>query len=195
MKRLMSALVVAAAALLGTATAASAAPLPVLYNNANGWSSPTVKPAWIIIGNGGAPGAHTWHWNTWSSTTATSTGTLWVNSCVPMCSNGKESYHKLYVTLSWVKTHGTVKYFSKMTWYTPDYRLPGYKTSTVTMFYVTLFRAVTPGWQSCYPLTSGGNCYLPGQFCPSKDHWVSGVAGNGTVIRCLNKNGWRWEPA
>ena len=49
--------------------------------------------------------AHTWWWNTWNSTVAKSTGTLWVDNCIPNCALGKESYHHLFVTLSGVKYH------------------------------------------------------------------------------------------
>ncbi len=48
---------------------------------------------------------------------------------------------------------------------------------------------------SCHPLTSGGNCYEPGEFCSDADHGMSGVAGNGEPITCTDNNGWRWEPA
>ena len=48
---------------------ASAAVTPVIYNYASGWNNPTVKPQWVLIGQGGSPMAHTWHWNTWNSTT------------------------------------------------------------------------------------------------------------------------------
>ena len=33
--------------------------------------------------------AHTWWWNTWNSTVAKSTGTLWVDNCIPNCALGK----------------------------------------------------------------------------------------------------------
>ena len=46
----------------------------------------------------------------------------------------------------------------------------------------------------CYPLTSSGNCYEPGEYCPNADHGMSGVAGDGKAIICQNNNGWRWEP-
>lgn len=52
----------------------------------------------------------------------------------------------------------------------------------------------TPPAASCYPLTNGGNCYEPGEFCRSTDHGVTGVAGNGEAIECEDNNGWRWEP-
>lgn len=48
---------------------------------------------------------------------------------------------------------------------------------------------------SCYPLTNGGNCYEPGEYCRSTDHGATGVAGDGESIVCADNNGWRWEPA
>jgi hypothetical protein len=107
---------------------------------------PDVRPKWVIIGQGGSPMAHTWYWNTWNSATAKSTGTLWVNNCVPNCAQGKTSYHKLYITLSGVKYHNGKPYFSLMTWYTPGYRLPGHKTSTVVLHFYVLRGATVPGW-------------------------------------------------
>jgi len=47
----------------------------------------------------------------------------------------------------------------------------------------------------CHPLTNGGNCYEPGEYCRTSDHGMSGVAGDGEAISCTYKNGWRWEPA
>jgi hypothetical protein len=48
---------------------------------------------------------------------------------------------------------------------------------------------------SCHPLTNGGNCYEPGEYCRNADHGASGVAGDGKAITCENNDGWRWEPA
>ena len=87
------------------AGAASAAVTPVIYNYASSWHNAAVRPPWIVIGQGGSPMAHTWWWNTWNSTVAKSTGTLWVDNCIPNCALGKESYHHLFVTLSGVKYH------------------------------------------------------------------------------------------
>lgn len=47
----------------------------------------------------------------------------------------------------------------------------------------------------CYPLTDGGNCYEPGEYCRNSDHDMSGVAGDGEAIICEDNDGWRWEPA
>jgi hypothetical protein len=51
-----------------------------------------------------------------------------------------------------------------------------------------------PRPRGCYPKTSSGNCYEPGEYCPAADHGMTGVAGNGESIICENNNGWRWEP-
>ena len=48
---------------------------------------------------------------------------------------------------------------------------------------------------SCHPLTNGGTCYEPGEFCRASDHGLSGVAGDLKNITCRNNNGWRWEPS
>lgn len=53
----------------------------------------------------------------------------------------------------------------------------------------------TPASTVCYPLTNGGNCYEPGEYCRNSDHGSSGVAGDGEAIICTYNNGWRWEPA
>jgi hypothetical protein len=39
------------------------------------------------------------------------------------------------VTLSVVKTRNGVRYYSRMSWYTPGYRLYGYHTSTAVLHY------------------------------------------------------------
>jgi hypothetical protein len=54
--------------------------------------------------------------------------------------------------------------------------------------------AAAPPSASCYPTTSSGNCYEPGEHCRNSDHGTSGVAGDGEKIICEYKNGWRWEP-
>lgn len=51
-----------------------------------------------------------------------------------------------------------------------------------------------PAQPACHPLTNGGNCYEPGEFCRASDHGATGVAGDGKAIECEDNNGWRWEP-
>lgn len=47
---------------------------------------------------------------------------------------------------------------------------------------------------TCYPLTNGGNCYEPGEYCRDSNHGASGLAGDGKSIICADNDGWRWEP-
>jgi len=51
-----------------------------------------------------------------------------------------------------------------------------------------------PPSPSCYPLSDGGNCYEPGEYCRHADEGTTGVAGDGERIECEDNNGWRWEP-
>jgi hypothetical protein len=51
-----------------------------------------------------------------------------------------------------------------------------------------------PPQASCHPLTSTGHCYEPGEFCSAADHGLTGLAGDGKTIVCLDNDGWRWEP-
>jgi hypothetical protein len=52
----------------------------------------------------------------------------------------------------------------------------------------------TPTPTGCHPIASTGNCYEPGEYCPTADHGMTGVAGDGKTIICEDNNGWRWEP-
>jgi hypothetical protein len=45
----------------------------------------------------------------------------------------------------------------------------------------------------CYPHSSKGTCYEPGEYCPKADHGESGIAGDGKSITCEDVDGWRWE--
>lgn len=47
--------------------------------------------------------------------------------------------------------------------------------------------------QSCYPLTDGGKCYTPGEYCRDDDHGTSGIDADGDPIECVDNDGWRWE--
>lgn len=47
---------------------------------------------------------------------------------------------------------------------------------------------------ACYPLSSSGGCYEPGEYCSNNDHGMAGVAGDGKTIICEDNDGWRWEP-
>lgn len=51
----------------------------------------------------------------------------------------------------------------------------------------------SPAGPACSPTTSSGHCYEPGEFCPERDHGLSGTAGDGASITCEDNHGWRWE--
>lgn len=52
-----------------------------------------------------------------------------------------------------------------------------------------------PAAGGCHPKTPSGNCYEPGQFCPTADAGMSGVAGNGETITCVLESGrYHWHP-
>ncbi len=48
---------------------------------------------------------------------------------------------------------------------------------------------------SCTPISDGGTCYEPGEYCRDDDHGASGIAGDGESIVCEDNDGWRWQPA
>jgi hypothetical protein len=133
----------------GLAVQAQASTVPVIYNLTEGWAAPQVRPAWIYIGQGGAPMAHTWHWNTWNSRDAKSTGTLVLDNCQPNCALGAASYYRVYVTLSGVKHHDGRAYYSVLTWYTPGLRTKsnGHWSHTMTLHFRYFAPGTTsPGW-------------------------------------------------
>ena len=51
----------------------------------------------------------------------------------------------------------------------------------------------TQAQQGCTPLTDGGKCYEPGEYCRGDDHGVTGIDGDGNQITCEDNDGWRWE--
>jgi hypothetical protein len=84
-----------------------------------------------------------------------------------------------------VSAHGD-KRFTRV-WFTPRQPPPPPAPKTTT--------APPAPPSGCYPTTSSGNCYEPGEFCPHADAGMSGIAGNGEAIICEDNNGLRWEPA
>jgi hypothetical protein len=55
--------------------------------------------------------------------------------------------------------------------------------------------AAPAGGGGCHPTTSSGNCYEPGEFCPTADAGMTGVARDGETIVCKLVSGrYHWEP-
>lgn len=93
-------------------------------------------------------------------------------------------------------THKALKIRSAWVGKTLTVRVTGRRSGATA---VTVKRSVkvakpAPVQHSCTPLTNGGNCYEPGEFCRNSDHGMSGSAGDGEPIICMDNNGWRWEP-
>ncbi len=76
----------------------------------------------------------------------------------------------------------------------PQTTAPAAPTTAAPPPQTTAPAAVPSTPSGCYPLTNGGNCYEPGEFCRKSDHGASGVAGDGKRIICEDNDGWRWEP-
>jgi len=55
--------------------------------------------------------------------------------------------------------------------------------------------APPPAPTGCTPKTSSGNCYEPGEYCPTADAGMTGVAGDGESITCVQESGrYHWHP-
>jgi hypothetical protein len=54
-------------------------------------------------------------------------------------------------------------------------------------------QTTTQAQENCHPLTDGGKCYEPGEYCRKDDRGKSGVDGKGDPIVCEDNDGWRWE--
>jgi hypothetical protein len=47
----------------------------------------------------------------------------------------------------------------------------------------------------CHPTAPSGNCYEPGEYCPTADAGMTGVAGDGKTIICELESGrYHWHP-
>lgn len=52
-----------------------------------------------------------------------------------------------------------------------------------------------PAPSGCTPKTPSGNCYEPGEYCPTADAGMTGVAGDGERITCVLESGrYHWHP-
>jgi hypothetical protein len=129
MRKILLALALAAALLLGTAGAAGAsavtasnpAPLPVLYNLGDGlgsvWNKPEIKPAIFYIFADGSGAVIGMHWARWNNTTAVTSRATDYYRTGPCCTKSDQHYVKVTVTLSGVRYRGGPRpgpYFTKM---------------------------------------------------------------------------------
>jgi hypothetical protein len=132
MRKILPALALAAALLVGSAgaagaagaspaTASEAAPLPVLYNLGGGlgsvWNKPEVKPAIFYIFADGSGAVTGMHWARWNRTTAITSKATDYARTGPCCTKSDQHYYKVTVTLSAVRYSGGPRpgpYFTRM---------------------------------------------------------------------------------
>jgi hypothetical protein len=147
-KRLTIAVVAIAIALLGAMGVALASAgagthsgrLPVAYNGVDGWQHGVARLPVLYIGES-TVFVKTPHWSRWSASSASTRGTLWVDSCTPNCAAGKYRRYPATVRLSGVAKHNGVSYFSQMK-LSYDH---GYQR-TYTYSWGVLPGASIPGW-------------------------------------------------
>lgn len=100
------------------ATAASTSPsLPVVYGfaGASGWQDPGIQPPVVYFGAGGSLLIHGLRWASWGDRQAIAHGSRWADSCDPSCAAGKYAKVPAELTLSGVRVHDGMRYFSRLT--------------------------------------------------------------------------------
>jgi hypothetical protein len=100
------------------AMAASGSPsLPVVYGfaGASGWQHPGIQPPSVNFGAGGSLLIRGLRWASWGHEQAIAHGSRWADNCVPNCAQGKYAKVPAELTLSGVRLHDGVRYYSKLT--------------------------------------------------------------------------------
>jgi hypothetical protein len=81
------------------------------------------------------------------------------------------------------QTDGSVRTYQGTYWVTHG---------VITRFDVAPSSAAPAG---CHPTAPSGNCYEPGEYCPTADAGMTGVAGDGKTIICEFESGrYHWHP-
>jgi hypothetical protein len=96
--------------------ASSAQPPPVAYgfDGSSGWQHGVVKPRTIDFGAGGSLLVRGLRWAGWSQQAAVARGVRWADSCDPDCASGGYLKSRATLTLSGIKVHGGLRYFSRL---------------------------------------------------------------------------------
>ncbi len=105
-------------------SASSAQTPPVVYgfDGSSGWQHGQVKPQVIDFGAGGSLFVRGLRWAGWSQENAVGRGVRWADSCTPDCASGNYLKSPATLTLSGVKVHAGLRYFSRLAvqWKTGD---------------------------------------------------------------------------
>jgi hypothetical protein len=97
--------------------ASSAQPLPVGYgfDGASGWQHAKIKPHSIYFGAGGSLLVRGAKWISWTQVGAIGEGVRWADTCTPNCAAGSYDKTRAVLTLSRVRSHRGVRYFTRLT--------------------------------------------------------------------------------
>jgi hypothetical protein len=97
--------------------ASSAQPLPVSYGfgGASGWQHAKIKPHSIYFGAGGSLLVRGEKWISWTQVGAIGQGVRWADNCTPSCAAGHYDKTRTLLTLSRVRSHKGVHYFTRLT--------------------------------------------------------------------------------
>lgn len=98
------------------AAASSSQPQPVGYGfgGATGWVHGTVKPHDLYFGAGGSFLVRGLRWASWTQNAAIGEGIKWTDNCVPTCAQGRYAKVPAEMTLSRVRRHGGLSYFTRL---------------------------------------------------------------------------------
>ena len=103
--------------------------------------------------------------------------------------------YRVYVTIR-AYLHGQKQ--SSLAWFTPRLRPPPPAPALApapASAPAPSSAAPPPAPAGCYPTTSSGNCYEPGEFCPEADAGMTGIARDGERITCVLESGrYHWHP-
>jgi hypothetical protein len=127
------------------ASAASAAPLPLAYgfDGSSGWQNGEIKPHDIYFGAGGNLLVRGLTWTSWGQDGATATGARWADSCRPDCAAGRYARVRAVLTLSRVRVHHGVRYFSELTL---RWVAAGQRQVTVFRWIPGAIKSAPPSW-------------------------------------------------
>jgi hypothetical protein len=96
------------------ASSAQAPPVAYGFDGSSGWQHGQVKPAEIDFGAGGSLFVRGLRWAGWSQRTAVAHGLRWADSCLPDCASGRYLKSPAALTLSGIKVHAGLRYFSRL---------------------------------------------------------------------------------
>ena len=97
-----------------TASSAQIPPVAYGFDGSSGWQHGLVKPREIDFGAGGSLFIRGLRWADWTQRRAGAHGVRWADECTPDCASGRYLKSPAALTLSGVKVHAGLRYFSRL---------------------------------------------------------------------------------